>query len=453
MRDSLAFVLGRTRSRLNAVIALHRAFAWAAPAAVASGLLVASTRALGLGLDAGGYALWAALSLAGAAAGAFASRSSFLDEAGTARWLDERLDDDELLAAAIACLRRGSEGRFDEALANRAEELLPRAERLKASRRPLAKQGAKALAALAIGAYLIFLSGMTMVSRDGTTARIRAEAGLSAAAKAATAEEALRGGGRAAEFAASLFPGDRRMATLTERALREGRLDDLRELLEKAGLDVDAKLAGSPTESERKKLARDREKLGDAATALALAARSRSAGAGGAAKEGENPGNGDSRGASPPDAGSYAGQGEQGGGSARPPGSLGASPSAAAKASPYADEAGGEAGGKGAAGAEAGGEGQAGKGGKGYGEGSGAAGDWGNIEPLKGKGSLSIAAPKNPNFFELVLPGSDASRPVSGLAASSRKSAEAATSREDLPLEYEDSVRSYYLQLSKGESR
>ena len=452
MRDSLAFVLSRTRSRLNAVIALHRAFAWAAPAALASGILVASIRALGL--DAGGFALWAALSLAGAAAGAFASRSSFLDEAGAARWLDERLEDDELLTAAIACLRRGSEGRFDEALADRAEELLPRAEGMKASRRPLAKQGAKALAALAIGAYLIFLSGMTTAPQDGTTARTRAEAGRGAVAKAATAEEAISEGGKAAaEFAASLFPDDKRMATLAERALREGRLDDLRELLKKAGLDIDAKLAGSPAESERKKLARDREKLGDAATALAHAARGRFAGSGGAAKGGENQGSGDSQGVSPSDARPFAGQGGRGGGSARPPDSLDNSPDAAAKASPYADGEGGDAGGKGASGAEGGGEGPAGKGGKGYGKGSGAAGDWGNIEPLKGKGSLDIAAPKNPNFFELVLPGSDASQPASGLAASSRKSAEAAMSREGLPLEYEDSVRSYYLQLSKGESR
>jgi hypothetical protein len=60
---------------------------------------------------------------------------------------------------------------------------------------------------------------------------------------------------------------------------------------------------------------------------------------------------------------------------------------------------------------------------------------------------------KDAPFFELVLPGQEASAPISGLVADSRRSAEAALSREGLPLEYEDFVRSYFLSLSKGESR
>jgi hypothetical protein len=52
-----------------------------------------------------------------------------------------------------------------------------------------------------------------------------------------------------------------------------------------------------------------------------------------------------------------------------------------------------------------------------------------------------------------VLPGGEASQAVSKLAPASSRAAEAAMTRESLPLEYEDFVRSYFLALSKGEKR
>jgi len=421
MPDPLISALGRTRVRLNALIALHRALAWAAPSAIAAGILVASARALGMA--AAGFPLWSGLALTGAAAGAFASRKAFMSEGAAARWLDSRLGDEELLSAAIACARRGREGPFDSAIAEKAEELLPRAVALKAPRGPMAGRAGIAAICFLAGAYLIFLAGGTAALAK---AKVRAEGERGSAERASSIASAREGSGPSA-FASALFPGDRRMAKLTERALREGRLDDLRDLLKAAGLDIDAKLAGSPTESERKKLAQDRERIGDAAKAMAMAARASGGGAGG------NP----------------SGGSEEGGD--RAPGSQGVSPNADSRASlsaasselrsPAGPEGGGE--GKGASGAGA----------AGRGSGSGPEGDWGAIKPTAGKGSLAIAAPKDPAFFELVLPGSEAAAPISGLAPSSRKSAEAAMAREGLPLEYEDFVRSYFLSLSKGDSR
>jgi hypothetical protein len=457
MHESLVQALGRTRARLNAVIALHRALSWAAPSAVASGILVAASRVLGL--HAAGFVLWAALSLAGAVAGALASRASFLGEEGAARWLDERLGDDELLSAAVACLRRGSEGRFDEDIALKAEGLLPRAAGIKAPRGPLAKRAATAAAAFAIGAYLLFLSGTTTAALDARTARARLDAGRSPASKAATAASALGEGGKAAaDFASSLFPDDKRMATLTERALREGRIDDLRGILKAAGLDLDTKLAGHLTETERKKFAGESARLGDAMQALALAAQAQAMRKGGAPGNDKTPRDAEGMqggggtwgpGSRPwnPDSAPGGGNGP-GGNSRRGPGAQGRSPNAGP------GEGEGSGGGEGRNGeAAAGSGGAAGKGGKGYGVGSGAEGDWGSIKPASGKGRMDIAEPKNPAYFELVLPGKEASSPVSSLAPGSGRSAEAAMSREGLPLEYEDFVRSYFMALSKGESR
>jgi hypothetical protein len=399
---------------------------------------------MGFGGEGGGLgaalALWGTFSLAGGLAGALASGRSFLDEAGAARWLDERLEDKELLAAAIFGLRRGESGRFDAELIARAEAVLPRAAGAKIPRRPLARQGAKALAALALGAYLVFLSGAAVIPRGGAIARPRAEA--AAVSDAAKALNALEDGGKAAsDFARAIFPEDKRMAKLAERALREGRIDDLRGILKSAGLELDAKLAGSPSESERKKLAQDGERIGEAANALALASQALAAREGGSAGSAGRDGR---RGGYAPGMGgrSYPGAGGAGG---RTPSPTDKSPNALGGT--------GAGGTEGAGSSDDSGEGLAGKGGKGYGTGSGSAGDWGRIEPLAGKGSMEIAARKDGGFFELVLPDGRPSRPLSELVPGSLKSAEAAMSREDLPLEYEDFVRSYYLQLSKGESR
>jgi hypothetical protein len=440
--DPLVLAVGRARTRLNAVVALHRALVWAAPSAVVSGLAAAIAHALGLGLA--GFPLMAALSLAGAAAGALSSRSSFLSEEGAARWLDSRLGDDELFASALACLHRGGEGRFDRELIERATNILPRAASIKAPRAPTAKRGGVALAAVAIGAYAILISGTIAPSQEAAARDRSSQAAAGPAAKAPTAASALEEGGRAAaEFAASLFPDDRRRATLAERALREGRIDDMRDLLKAAGLELDSKLANSISESERRKFATERDRLGKAASSLAAASKAasmRGPGSRGGTGNGEANDRGvDSRGS---------------------PGAHERSPNASPD---FANAKSGNNGGSSKDGVASGGEkgrsgdtasgGGADGVGSGAGSGSGSDGDWGPIKSSVGSGTISIAADKTPSYFELVLPGSDTTSPTSSFASTSRKSAEAAMSREALPLEYENFIRSYFMTLSQGESR
>jgi hypothetical protein len=448
MDEGLVPLLRNLRIRLNAAIVAHRALAWAAPSALAAGALVAALRALGL--DAVGIPLWAGLTALGAAAGAARSRLARMDEAGAALWLDERLEDEELFSAALDCLDRGGQGPFDGAILEKAAGLVPRARSVRVPRGPLAKKAIISAAACAIGLYLVFLSS-PIAGPSIARARRTAEAAASSAGDAAKAASALEEGGKAAaDFASSLFPDNKRMATLAERALREGRIDDLRDMLKAAGLELESKMARAISESERKKLARENERLQAAAAAMAMGMGARAPGSG--KGESGSPGRGGSAQDGSANSGKFAPDSEnpygsaQGGGSRGGPGTRREGPNSGS----------GQGGGAGADGALDGGDsgaidgGAAGRGGKGYGSGSGAEGDWGRVEGASGAEKAVIAPSKDASFFELVLPGHDASEPLSRIAPDSRKSAEAAMAREGVPLDYEEYVRSYFMALSQG---
>jgi hypothetical protein len=450
MDEGLLPLLRRSRSRLNAAIVAHRALVWAAPAAVASGLIVASLRALGLG--AAGIALWAAITALGAAAGAFMARRARMDDAGAALWLDERLEDEELLSSALACLDRETQGPFDGAILEKASGLLPRARSVQVPRRPLARRAGIAAAACAIGAYLVFLSSPIGDAAD-SRARQAALSKAAPAGDAAKAASALEEGGKAAaDFASSLFPDDKRMATLAERALREGRVDDLRDMLRAAGLELDSKMARSISESERKKLAREKERLQSAAQAVAMGAAppgSRRDGSG-SPDSGQSPrGGGGNPGDYVPGSAGRNGSGQDGGTSGGP-GTRTREGGPKAQAGEGSGPGGEGTQGEGDAGSSSG---SAGRGGKGYGSGSGSEGNWGPVDPASSSEQAVLAPSKDASFFELVLPGHDSSQALSSIAPDSRRSAEAAMAREGVPLDYEDYVRSYFMSLSKGESQ
>ena len=92
-------------------------------------------------------------------------------------------------------------------------------------------------------------------------------------------------------------------------------------------------------------------------------------------------------------------------------------------------------------------------GGSNPGSGSGSDADWGNIQAEAEKAKALLETTKSASFFELPLPGRDSSAALSRLIPDSRKSAESAMARRGVPLEYEDFVRSYFMALSKGDSR
>jgi hypothetical protein len=452
MSDGLKETLGRSATRLNATIVAHRALRAAIVASLATGLGLAALRAMGVHLPY--FALWLGISAAAAAIGAIAARSSLMDAAGAARWLDLRMKSEGLLSAALSCVERGSSGRFDGLVVEAAAALLPKAEEERPPMRPIALRAACLAACAALGAYALFLSGYSQAASGETASRGEAESASGSAqdSGASLLASALEGGSaEAASFASSLFPEDRRMATLAERALREGRIDDLRELMSSAGREVDSKLSRPLSEIERKKLTREKDRIG--AVSEALTATQLAQSSGGAQR-------GDESGAA------NEGRRSQQGGSpdrAAPPrsdrGTLGGGEGGAANRGENStpDEAGGGSGGEdsgaaGAMGAEGGADGKADRGGKGYGTGLGSAGDWGKITPESGKAKAELAESPNASFFELVLPDSGAKSALGELAPAAARSAESAIAREELPLDHEDFVKSYFMTLSESAS-
>jgi len=66
---------------------------------------------------------------------------------------------------------------------------------------------------------------------------------------------------------------------------------------------------------------------------------------------------------------------------------------------------------------------------------------------------MVVPQPGNPGIFEFVLPGSDSRMPLSQALAGSKRSAETALDRSSPPVEFETTVRDYFLTLSREVTR
>ena len=445
MNEAIIAAIGAARTRLNASIVAHRALAWTAPSAAAAGILLAIARAAGLKAPA--FALLACLVAVGAALGAARAWKSRVDMAGAARWLDERLGGGESLTASLVCLGRGSTGRFDAEIVREAEALAPRAEALRASPRPLAKKAAIAAAGCALGAYLVFLAAPLGGGAWDSRAR---SAGSEGVPDSLTKAAAGRGGEQAASaFASSLFPDDKRLATLAERALLEGRLGDLRDMLKAADLDYGSRIARSLSEAEKKKLTRERERIQQASNALAMGAASGGQSSEGEGRQGQGRAGSGSEGARDSGPGSSAPYADGEGGSRQ--GSAGGNSAPLGGRASVPPGAGSGGGGNAPSGDGIAGTGEGGQGGSAPGTGAGSAGDRGTIQAAPGNKKAVLETTKDASFFELLLPGQDSSAPISRLVPNSARAAESAMAREPLPLEYRDFVRSYFMALSQGQ--
>ena len=75
--------------------------------------------------------------------------------------------------------------------------------------------------------------------------------------------------------------------------------------------------------------------------------------------------------------------------------------------------------------------------------------DWGKVAARNGPQQLIISHPKQGGMLELVLPGKNVTVPLSEAIPDWRRAVEAALAREGVPGEYQDFVRSYFLELSQ----
>jgi hypothetical protein len=258
MNDEILTMLERIRRRLNSAIIVHRMFVWIAPAVGVAALAAAVLKIAGRE----GYAIFAFILLLvfGALIGAVKGFRSRMGTTDTARWLDERLGDDEVFCAALVCIERGRTGRFDETVIQEALSLAPRAAKVRIPILPTVKKSSIAFAASIAGVLALMLIRPFETSYTNTrmAERSAAEASQNRNSAALSENEIAAS---AAALASSIFPGDKRMATLAERALREGRMEDFRNILKGANIESTQQIERKISELEKRKLTRDSRQM------------------------------------------------------------------------------------------------------------------------------------------------------------------------------------------------
>ena len=512
MRTEVQRAICRTRRSLNAIGALSGGLLWLAPAAVLAGLLLLLLMATGkMPAAASALAVWGVVSALAFCVGALVALRRRLDDRAAAAWLDERLGTRELLSAALGLSRPGHRvGRFDREVAERAEAVAA----APVVRHPGWPFGAllrraipAAAACLALPAILAWADpaalGKAFVGGGNEGGGSRLEiAGRRRPAARLEGSASLASGADAAAIARFLFAEDSSRAEAAERALREGRADEFRNLLERAVRDLDNRLARGVKDDEREGLLDEKRRLDEALAALdestwsgdpsngssqGPSSRSSHAGAeGGSAGQvsggGESAADSSSR--SPPRRKSAGDDAARADGGAGRGGSEGASPGdgsgrkgdmpgsgpgagpgpAPGQESPRGGEGSSGGNGPGSGGPEGSGEGSGAEGGGSGGNPSGGGGhpgdagssggvgqasDRGRLSPQAKGGLLTVAPDRAASFFDYVLKGRDPGAALPGLFAQASRAAEAPIANEGLPLEYVDFLRSYFLALER----
>jgi hypothetical protein len=405
-------------------------------------------------------AAWAAATLAGAVAGLARGWKGRLDDGAAAAWIDQRIGSAELVSAAYYCLGRSLSGPYDAELVARAEAEIGIRHRIgapagalvfKPPRHVLISRALFAAAALLVSAALIesaaWLSPRLHHGRVESQASAFAEGGFFS-----IPETASRPGERAEPSApdmdfGSLFPEDPALAGLAERAFREGRIEDLRSMLKKAEGELERRVQ---RDGDRGRARRELEALRKTESELEGA---------GAGRGREDPSSAESARASEPgltedgEPGQGGGQGEgkapQGGGSGGAGSPDGISPPGK-KSAPGRGEGGDEA--ESPSDESSPGSGSPG-GGSAPGTGSGRAKDWGRIEPGAKAEEAEIPVDPEAAFYSYVLRERASEGGLSEALADAERSAEAAISRNSVPVDYGSFVRSYFLELARKISR
>ncbi len=451
-------LVGAARNGLAAARMAGTALGWTAASAALLGAAIAVAR--GLGADAAGLPLFAAAAALVAAAGAGVAFLRRPGEEEAALFVDRALGDRELMSAALYCEKRGMTGPFDGLIEEAAEE---RASAELARRGRAFDYGFKRLRRRTAGALASFVVGAALViAAAGIEGRVAgALSGGDRGPGNASAEQARAvSTGASREIARSVFPEDSRLAKAAERALASGRIEDFRELVRKADAELARRIAKSGSALERDRLEKQRRALKDAADeaekqSASLGDEKDAKDAKGPKKDRTRKENGSDRAEGRDDPGKERGndRGErrdeaqdQGG-----PGSM-------------AMEDGGEQGeevgmveepGDGGNGDgeekkdDASGMRPPGGGGDKAGRGEGRLRDFQRITPRASTETLKLGG-SDEDPFEIVLPGGKrVAGPVT--AAEAVRSAEAAMSRERVPVEYGDYVRTYYLSIASEE--
>jgi hypothetical protein len=266
------------------------------------------------------------------------------------------------------------------------------------------------------------------------------------------------------ELAHSLFPESSGMAEQASTAIREGRLDEIKNLLRRADLDLVEKIKRSVSDAERKRLREERDRLADIVRAMEDQdvkeddAQQEDPSDSSNGMYGTLPGDGSQDPGTLPGRNRMAKPGDEeapaeGSGDQKKPRRN--NPEATDESPQGGGPSGNESGGSQKAipdiGAQQGdtSEGTQGKANAAPGSSLSSPRNWGPIAPRASGPEAFIRPDENAPYFMYILPGMTPQTRPADIIANARRTAEAALSRNSVPLDYEDFVAAYFLELMR----
>lgn len=383
---------------------------------------------------------------------AWLARRFWFDQTAAAAWIDRACSSNELLSAALACRMHPQIARFDADISLAADHLLAELQ-LRAvdgtgprlSPRPWKKAWLRAVVGVVVSLSLVSMPLWLPASAVNGMASGK----QSAAVKAALADSAATGA--KLNPGQQLIPHNPRLAALANQAIEANDTEALAYLMDQADAGMADLLRSALGDADKSALSSEREKLRQAARQARqnLEDRQRSGQLGpkdqGANPSGQKDGTGLEKKRSDPNGEQTANQGRESASGQQSTEHEGSSATSATTM-------------------------QAGSGSKNSGEngnhatnpndpagskaGEGRAERTANIKAAAAVTRPSLILKNQENgSFEIVLPGKDARAPLSQLVPAAGRSAEAAVDRTNAPLEFRETVQSYFQALSREVER
>ncbi len=470
MSKGFLSVLKKTRVVLNTILVTGRlmtmlTFAAFFSTALTAGLYAYRMLAITIIPDIAFTYLQAATIAVGALFGIISGLKIRMDNREAARWLDLKFKTPETFQSALRCVDAGT-GRFSdfgEAIMDRVEILCEKQGRINAPWKPLTLRAF--LAGIALLASWFFAS-FEQAAHEPSVLRPLPNG---AEASSAIVDQLFSAGSSSPEdLAHSLFPESSDMEEQATTAIREGRLDQIKSLLKRADLELAGKIKRSVSDTERKRLREERDRLADIVRAMEDQGDKEETKNEDAEQEGATDSYSGMYGSLPEDGSGKSpivpdrNRMEKPGDEKTPAESSGDDNKPRQKNSDTNDEpsqGGGsvENGGQGTPntipdiGAQQGGksEGASGQANATPGASLASPRNWGPISPRALGPEAFIRPDEKAPFFMYMLPGMAPQTSPADIIDNARKSAEAALSRNSVPLDYEEFIAAYFLELMK----
>jgi hypothetical protein len=431
-------LLAHGQTRLNQILILTwavKALCWTG---ITTGVIILFVRLIGWpGVN---LYIWSLFNLAGGLVGLIIGWTKRLNQNETAYWLDEYLHDEEALSAALFCLQRDCSGLPDPAIIERADLIAGQKTKIHWPLHHLTKRiSITAMILICIGLIIgSWLPKFHIVVRNTANPYLLKKGTAPKKSPQKVDQDTTQS---AQEIAKLLFPQDEKMARQVEKALREGDVSTVESLLKLANMNLEKIIAKSSSPAEKKRF-QDEQQM--AQTMLNQLSNDNN----NSEQNNQSGGNNSQAEDNQQNFSNEQNQNDQkkGNGKGKPsPNQVDKSKYASGSTTPEEMEDSS----RGLSKQQGLGKGKTPTGtlaGKGEGTTNG---KWNNLTARSDQKKAIIQQSKDNQMLEFILEGKTIRVPISQMLPASDRAVEAALAKENMPIEYEDFIRSYFLQLTQ----